>query len=89
MGQNYGAGPFLSNGPAPLRVPALHASGAGRGISRACGALVSQTRHRAEGSGVHRSNVTVAGRSGNDSATGAALHSGGERGGSRLWSCAR
>jgi hypothetical protein len=33
-GKSCGAGPVLSNSPAPLRVPALHVSGAGRGISR-------------------------------------------------------
>jgi hypothetical protein len=74
-----GAGPFLSNDPAPLRVPALHASGAGRGISRACGALACHTRHWAVGSGGHRIKRHGGGRSGNDGATGAALHSGGER----------
>lgn len=48
-----GAGSLLSNDPAPLRVPALHASGAGRGISRAIGAPA----HRAVGSGDHRTSV--------------------------------
>jgi hypothetical protein len=62
---NSGVGPFLSNGPTPLRVPALHASGAGRGISRACDALVG-TRHRAVGSGGHQTNVDGDDRSGND-----------------------
>ena len=59
--------------PPHLRVPALHASGAGRGISRACSAR--RDGHWAAGSGVHRSNVDGGGRSGNDGATGAALHS--------------
>ena len=45
--------------------------------------------HRATGSGGHRANVDGGGRSGNDGSTGAALQLGGERRGSRLWSCAR
>jgi len=42
--QNGGAGPFLVNGPAPLRVPARHVSGARWGLP-ACGAR----GHRAGG----------------------------------------
>jgi len=53
-----------------LRVPALNASGAGRGFPG-----LRCTGHRAVGSGGHRTNVDGGGRSGSDSATGAALHS--------------
>jgi hypothetical protein len=53
-----------------LRVPALNASGAGRGFPG-----LRCTGHRAVGSGGHRTNVDGGGRSGSDGATGAALHS--------------
>jgi hypothetical protein len=61
--------------PPLSRVPALHASGAGRGTP----GPAMHGGHRAAGSGGHRTNVDGGGRSGNDGATGAALHSGGER----------
>ncbi len=71
--------------PRPIRVPALHASGAGWGISRACGALAFRTSRfrtrrfetRAPGGGIRQSSDQRrgGGRSGNDGATGAALHS--------------
>jgi len=67
-GKSCGAGPFLSNSPAPLRVPALHVSGAGRGISRGLRCTGKVTMHRAVGSGSHQSNVDGDSRSGNDGA---------------------
>jgi hypothetical protein len=65
-----GAGPSLFERPRPhLRVPALNASGAGRGSP---GAAVHG--HRAVGSGGHQTSVDGGGRWGSDGATGAALH---------------
>lgn len=61
--------------PPLSRVPALHASGAGRGTP----GPAMHGGHQAAGSGGHRTNVDGGGRSGNDGATGAALHSVGER----------
>ena len=72
-GRCAGRGRSSRTTPPHWRVPALHASGAGRGISRACSA--GRDGHWAAGSGGHRSNVDGGGRSGNDGATGAALHS--------------
>jgi hypothetical protein len=64
-------GAVLLERPRPnLRVPALNASGAGRGSPG-----LRCTGHRAVGSGGHRTNVDGGGRSGSDGATGAALHS--------------
>lgn len=68
-----GAGPFLSNDPAPFAGACAARVRRRTGISRACSAR--RDGHWAAGSGVHRSNVDGGGRSGNDNATGAALHS--------------
>src|SRR5262249_59940933 len=55
--------------PPHLRVPALHVSGAGRGISRACGALVDYQPGTGQWDpAIIRPTLTVLPRSGNDGA---------------------
>ena len=81
-----GVGPFSKQRPHPtLRVPALHTRPApdGEPPSLRCtrAPAVEIRRHQTSGDGD--------GRSGDDAATGAALHSGEKRNGSKLWSCAR
>ena len=74
-GNNCGAGPFLSNDPAPLRVPARHASGAGRGISRGlrCTGLSHQGTGRWDPAVIRPTLTVTVGQA--TTVTGAALHS--------------
>jgi hypothetical protein len=74
LGEHEVAGRGRSSRTAPplLRVPALHASGRRTGDLPG---LRCTEGIGAAGSGGHRTNVDGGGRSGNDGATGAALHS--------------
>ena len=70
-----GAGSFLSNDPAPLRVPARRASGAGRGISRGlrCTGLSHQGTGRWDPAVIRPTLTVTVGQA--TTVTGAALHS--------------
>jgi hypothetical protein len=76
--QNGGAGPVHVNAPAPV------AGACAARVRRRMGAPGPAVHEGTgqEGSGGHRTNVDGGGRSDNDGATGAALHSGGKRTGS-------